>query len=100
MQGFYRFRNTDKGREGAYLFAGEQEAASIRTNYNNSVEAGLAFYAYSAGVGGGTTNFARFQKRFFRGLNLFANPSETSSVLTNPSFSLEGSAFAAAGLKD
>ena len=97
MQGFYRFRNTDKGREGTYLFAGEQEAVSIRTNYKNFVEEGLAFYAYSAGAGGGTTNFSRFQNKGLPGTYLFTGPSETSSVLTNPSFSFEGSAFAAAG---
>ncbi|MFM7439371.1 MAG: hypothetical protein ACKO2V_12330, partial [Snowella sp.] len=43
MQPFYRFRNTQKGREGTYLFAGQQEATSIRTNYKNFVEEGLAF---------------------------------------------------------
>ena len=98
MQGFYRFRNTDKGREGTYLFAGEQEAASIRQNYKNFVEEGLAFYTYSAGVGGGTTDFARFQNKDLPGTYLFTGPSETSSVLNNyNNFTFEGSAFAAAG---
>jgi hypothetical protein len=96
MQPFYRFQNTTKGREGTYLFADEKEAISIRQNYKNFKEEGLAFYAYSAGVGGGTTDFARFQNKNAPGTYLFTGPSETSSVLTNfPSFMLEGSAFAA-----
>jgi peptidyl-prolyl cis-trans isomerase A (cyclophilin A) len=97
MQPFYRFRNTEKGREGTYLFAGEQEATSIRSKYKNFVEEGLAFYAYSAGVGGGTTEFSRFQNKGLPGTYLFTGPSETSSVMNNSGFTLEGSAFAAAG---
>lgn len=97
MQPFYRFKNTDKGREGTYLFAGEQEAASIRKSYKNFVEEGLAFYAFPAGVGGGTTDFMRFQNKSLPGTYLFTGPSETKSVLTNPGFILEGSAFAAGG---
>ena len=97
MQPFYRFKNTAKGREGTYLFAGEQEATSIRSKYKNFVEEGLAFYAYSAGVGGGTTDFARFQNKSLPGTYLFTGPSETSSVLTNSGFTVEGSAFAAGG---
>jgi hypothetical protein len=97
MQPFYRFKNTDKGREGTYLFAGEQEAASIRTSYKNFVEEGLAFYAFPAGVGGGTTDFMRFQNKSLPGTYLFTGPSETKSVLTNPGFILEGSAFSAGG---
>jgi len=97
MQPFYRFRNTDIFREGTYLFAGDQEAASIRQNYKNFVEEGFAFYAYSAGVGGGTTDFTRFQNWGLPGTYLFTDLSEISSVLTNPKFVYEGSAFAAAG---
>ena len=97
MQPFYRFRNTQKGREGTYLFAGQQEAISIRTKYKNFVEEGLAFYAYSAGVGGGTTDFARFQNKGLLGTYLFTGSSETTSVMNNSGFTLEGSAFAAAG---
>jgi hypothetical protein len=98
MQGFTRFRNTDKGREGTYLFAGDQEAVSIRQNYKNFVEEGLAFYTYSAGVGGGTTDFARFQNKDLPGTYLFTGPDETSSVISNyNNFTFEGSAFAAAG---
>ena len=96
MQPFYRFQNTTKGQEGTYLFADEKEAISIRQNYKNFKEEGLAFYAYSAGVGGGTTDFTRFQNKNAPGTYLFTGPSETSSVLTNfPGFTLEGSAFAA-----
>ena len=98
MQGFYRFQNTTKGREGTYLFAGEQEAASIRQNYKNFVEEGLAFYTYSAGIGGGMTDFARFQNKDLPGTYLFTGPDETSSVISNyNNFTFEGSAFAAAG---
>ena len=96
MQPFYRFQNTTKGQEGTYLFADEKEAISIRQNYKNFKEEGLAFYAYSAGVEGGTTDFARFQNKNVPGTYLFTGPSETSSVLKNfPGFTLEGSAFAA-----
>jgi hypothetical protein len=97
MQPFYRFRNTQKGREGTYLFTGQQEAISIRSKFKNFVEEGLAFYAYSAGVGGGTTDFTRFQNKNTLGTYLFTGPSETSSVLTNSGFTVEGSAFAAGG---
>ena len=97
MQPFYRFRNTEKGREGTYLFAGEQEATSIRSKFKNFVEEGLAFYTYSAGVSGGTTDFARFQNKGLPGTYLFTGPSETSSVMNNSGFTLEGFAFAAAG---
>ena len=96
MQPFYRFQNTTKGREGTYLFADEKEAISIRQNYKNFKEEGLAFYSYSTGVGGGTTDFTRFQNKNAPGTYLFTGPSETGSVLTNfPGFTLEGSAFAA-----
>jgi hypothetical protein len=97
LQPFYRFRNTALGREGTYLFAGEQEAVSIRQNYKNFVEEGLAFYAYGGGSGTGTTNFARFQSKTVPGTYLFTGPAETPSVLSNPNFAYEGTAFAAGG---
>ena len=97
MQPFYRFRNTEKGREGTYLFAGEQETTSVRSKFKNFVEEGLAFYAYSAGIEAGTTDFARFQNKSLPGTYLFTGPSETSSVRNNPGFTLEGSAFSAVG---
>ena len=98
MQGFYRFRNTDKSREGTYLFAGEQESASIRQNNKNFIEEGLAFYAYPSGIGGETTiDFTRFQNNSLSGTYLFTGPVETSSLMNNSGFTLEGSAFAAAG---
>lgn len=96
LQPFYRFQNTDQGREGTYLFVGEQEAASIRTSYKNFKEEGVAFYAYPAGIGVGTTDFSRFQNSSLPGTYLFTGPTETSSVVANyPGFSLDGSAFAA-----
>lgn len=97
MQTFYRFRNDDPGREGTYLFAAEQEAISIRQNYKNFVEEGVAFYSYSAGIGNGTTDYNRFQNSNVPGTYLFAGPGETQSIINNyPAFILEGSAFAAA----
>jgi hypothetical protein len=95
LQPFYRFRNTSV--PGTYLYAGEQEAASIRQNYKNFYEEGLAFYAYGAGVEKGTT-FNRFQNTSLPGTYLFAGPSETESILANyPNFHLEGIAFKAGG---
>jgi hypothetical protein len=95
LQPFYRFQNTS--RPGTYLYAGAEEAASIRQNYKNFHEEGLAFYAYSAGVGMGTT-FNRFQNTDLPGTYLFAGPSETESILANyPNFRLEGTAFEAGG---
>ena len=95
LQPFYRFQNTS--RPGTYLYAGEQEAANIRQNYRNFREEGLAFYAYGAGTGLGTT-FNRFQNTDLPGTYLFAGPSETQSILANyPNFRLEGVAFEAAG---
>jgi hypothetical protein len=95
LQPFYRFQNTSM--PGTYLYAGEQEAASIRQNYKNFYEEGLAFYAYGADVGKGTT-FNRFQNTSLPGTYLFAGPSETASILTNyQNFHLEGIAFEAAG---
>jgi Ca2+-binding RTX toxin-like protein len=97
MQPFYRFKNTEKGREGTYLFAGEQEAASIRSKYKNFVEEGLAFNSYSAGAGGGTADFVRFQNKNLLGTYLFAGSSEASLIKNNPDFTSEGLAFAAKG---
>jgi len=97
MQGFYRFQNTAPGRDGTYLFAGEQEAAYIRANIPSFREEGLAFFAYSAGIGGGTMDFTRFQNALTPGTYLFTGPSETASVMSNPNFIREGFAFAAGG---
>ncbi|MBE9241810.1 hypothetical protein [Synechocystis salina] len=97
LQTFYRFQNTAPGREGTYLFAGEGEATSIRQNFKNFVEEGIAFYAYSAGVGEGTTEFSRFQSKTFPGTYLFAGPGESAAILNNPGFTYEGTAFAAGG---
>lgn len=97
LQPFYRFQNTAPGREGTYLFASAEEATSIRQNFNNFSEEGIAFYAYAAGVGGGTTEFSRFQNNAMPGTYLFAGPEESTNILTNPSlnFTYEGVAFAA-----
>ncbi|MBE9174318.1 hypothetical protein IQ225_01395, partial [Synechocystis salina LEGE 06155] len=97
LQPFYRFQNTAPGREGTYLFAGEGEAASIRQNYKNFVEEGLAFYAYGAGAGGGTTDFSRFHNTGMPGTYLFASPGESANIMANPGlgFTYEGIAFSA-----
>jgi len=96
LQDFYRFRNTASGREGTYLFAGAEEAASIRANFKDFVEEGLAFYAYPGGMG--TADFSRFQNSAIRGTYLFAGPTETASILANfPNFIYEGIAFGASG---
>ncbi|MGA1623150.1 MAG: hypothetical protein ACO36E_10540, partial [Synechocystis sp.] len=99
LQPFYRFQNTAPGREGTYLFAGSEEAASIRQNYKNFIEEGIAFYAYSAGVGGGTTEFSRFQNNAMPGTYLFAGPEESAAIVNNPNlgFTYEGVAFSAGG---
>ena len=99
LQPFSRFQNTAPGREGTYLFAGAEEAASIRQNFKNFIEEGIAFYAYSAGVGGGTTEFSRFQNNAMPGTYLFAGPEESTAILNNPNlnFTYEGIAFAAGG---
>ena len=95
LQPFYRFQNTSI--PGAYLYVGAEEAANIRQNYTNFQEEGLAFYAYGAGTGMGTT-FYRLQNTDLPGTYLFAGPSETESILANYSnFRLEGIAFEAAG---
>jgi subtilisin family serine protease len=99
LQPFYRFQNSAPGREGTYLFAGAEEAASIRQNYQNFIEEGVAFYAYSGGIGGGTTEFSRFQNNAMPGTYLFAGPEESAAIINNPSlgFTYEGIAFAAGG---
>ncbi len=96
QQAFFRFQNTSL--PGTYLFANEGEAAAIRSNpgLSNFVEEGLAFYAYGPGTGNGTADFTRFQNVGVPGTYLFTAPGETSSVIGNPSFSLEGIAFSAA----
>ncbi|MEB3229189.1 MAG: peptidylprolyl isomerase [Synechocystis sp.] len=99
LQPFYRFQNTAPGREGTYLFAGAEEAASIRQNFTNFFEEGIAFYAYSGGIGGGTTEFSRLQNNAMPGTYLFAGPEESTAILNNPNlgFTYEGVAFAAGG---
>jgi hypothetical protein len=98
LQPLYRFRNISPGREGTYLFSGTEEAVSIRQNYPNFVEEGIAFYAYSGGVGGGMTNFNRFQSNELSGTYLFAGPAESASIVAgNHPFAYEGPAFAAGG---
>jgi hypothetical protein len=98
LRPFYRFANTTPGREGTYLFTGEQETQSIRQNYPNFRLDGLAFYALDAGFGNGSTNFSRFQNLDMPGTYLFTGPTESAAILNNyPNFDLEGLAFAAGG---
>jgi hypothetical protein len=95
LQPLYRFQNTSV--PGTYLYAGAEEAASIRQNYQNFTEEGLAFYVYGVGSEKGTI-FERFQNTSLPGTYLYAGPSETQSILANyPNFHLEGAAFEVGG---
>jgi len=97
LQPFYRFANTAPGREGTYLFVGEDEKNFIVQNIPSFRLDGVAFHALSAGAGNGSINFSRFQNLTVPGTYLFTGPSETASVMGNPNFILEGLAFAAGG---
>jgi hypothetical protein len=97
LRPFYRFANTTPGREGSYLFVGEQEAHSIRQNHPNFRLDGLAFYALDAGFGNGSTDFSRFQNLDNPGTYLLAGPTESAAIVNYPNFNFEGLAFAADG---
>jgi len=97
LQPFYRFANTAPGREGTYLFVGEDEKNFIVQNIPSFRLDGVAFHALSAGAGNSSINFSRFQNLTVPGTYLFTGPSETASVMGNPNFILEGLAFAAGG---
>lgn len=90
---FNRFRNTSL--EGAYIYAGESESQSIRSNYPQFIDEGIAFYTYSQGSQM-ADNITRFQNST-GGAYLYTGQPETQSVITNysDSFNLQGIAFEA-----
>ncbi|RMD69512.1 MAG: hypothetical protein D6822_05310, partial [Cyanobacteria bacterium J149] len=88
----YRFRNTDYDT-GTYLYAGETESQSVRENYPNFVEEGLAFYV-SETEEDGLIAFNRFQNLDYPGSYLYAGETESQSIRENyPNFVEEGIAF-------
>jgi hypothetical protein len=89
-----RFQN--RNAPGTYLFATEGESVSIRTNYPNFVEEGIAFYAYNADAQI-ASDFYRFQNSSQLGTYLFVGETERQTILQNfPNFIEEGIAFEAA----
>ncbi|WP_330203710.1 Calx-beta domain-containing protein [Cyanobacterium sp. DS4] len=91
-QPMYRFRNTSYDT-GVYLYAGTTESVSIRENYPNFVEEGLAFYV-STTPQDGLIAFNRFQNMNLPGAYLYAGESESESIRRNyPNFVEEGIAF-------
>jgi ELWxxDGT repeat protein len=91
LQPLFRFQNTSQ--PGTFLFVGEAEAVSVRNNFKNFKEEGLAFYVYGASSGIGTT-YNRFQNTSQPGTFLFAGPEESKNILANfKNFVLEGAAF-------
>ena len=56
---FNRFRNEDISA-GAYIYATEEESVSIRRDFPQFIEEGIAFHAYGADANRGT-NVYRFQ---------------------------------------
>ncbi|BAQ63278.1 Calx-beta domain-containing protein [Geminocystis sp. NIES-3709] len=88
---FNRFRNSSL--PGAYIYAGEEETESIRSNYPQFIDEGIAFYAYDVGSQM-TDNIDRFQNST-GGAYLYTAQPETQNVINNysNSFNLEGMAF-------
>ncbi|MTF38669.1 peptidylprolyl isomerase [Cyanobacterium aponinum] len=88
---FNRFQNRDI--PGTYLYAAEEESRSIRQNYTNFIEEGIAFYTYGADANLGQDIY-RFQNTSQPGTYLFVGEEEKNSILANyPQFVLEGVAF-------
>ena len=92
----YRFQSTQT--PGTYLFVDEAERQGINRNFSNNFnEEGLAFYAYEANSGIGTTLY-RFQNSGLPGTFLYTGPSERDNVLANfPAFVDEGAVFNVGG---
>ncbi|WP_017292847.1 Calx-beta domain-containing protein [Geminocystis herdmanii] len=93
LTAFNRFRNTDL--MGGYIYAGDTESESIRANYPQFIDEGIAFYAYGANSQM-ADSITRFQNST-GGAYLYTGQPETQSVITNyaNSFNLEGIAFEA-----
>ncbi|WP_330203457.1 peptidylprolyl isomerase [Cyanobacterium sp. DS4] len=88
---FNRFQNRDI--PSTYLYASEEESRSIRQNYTNFIEEGIAFYTYGADANLGQDIY-RFQNTSQPGTYLFVGEEEKNSILANyPQFVLEGVAF-------
>lgn len=86
-----RFQNTN--RPGTYLFADEIESQSIRQNFPNFTEEGLAFNVASA-PGDDLIRINRFQNSAVPGTYLFADDIESQSIRQNfTNFIEEGIAF-------
>ncbi|MDJ0649308.1 MAG: hypothetical protein QNJ60_11440 [Xenococcaceae cyanobacterium MO_188.B19] len=87
-----RFQNNDIS--GTYLFANEEESKSIRENFPNFSEEGLAFKV-SDQPGNGLIPLYRFQSLITPGTYLFAGQEERESIKENFSdaFTEEGLAF-------
>ncbi len=92
------FRFQSSQRPGTYLFAGEAERNSIKTDPNLSnafTEEGIAFYIYGVGAGEATP-FSRFQNSLIPGTYLYATGFEADNIRANFSnFIEEGIAFEA-----
>jgi hypothetical protein len=94
----YRFQNQNK--PGTYLFAGEQETASIRQNYPNFQEEGLAFQVAVEKNDPLLQPFYRFQNTApgRGGTYLFVGEQEAANLRQNyKNFVEEGLAFYAYG---
>ena len=87
-----RFQNTDI--PGTYLFANDEESKSIRENFPNFSEEGLAFQVADK-PGNGLIPLYRFQSLITPGTYLFAAQEERESIKENFSdaFTEEGLAF-------
>lgn len=87
----YRFQN--KNVSGTYLYAGSQEAQSIRSNFPNFVEEGVAFKV-SVTASDDLIPIYRFQNSAKPGTYLYAGVEERQGILTNNrNFKDEGVAF-------
>ncbi|WP_017292841.1 Calx-beta domain-containing protein [Geminocystis herdmanii] len=92
----YRFRSLDT--QGAYLYVGAEEKASVLANYSNIfVEEGLAFYV-SDTAEDGLIAFNRFRNTDLTGGYIYAGEAESEAIRANyPQFIDEGVAFYAYG---
>ena len=89
----YRFQSINN--PGRYLYVGEEERASINTNFAESfIEEGLAFYVYGVGAGD-ATEFTRFRHLNAPETYIYATGAEAESIRTDfaNTFEEEGAAF-------
>jgi hypothetical protein len=77
------------------IFVYDIDKNSIRQNYHNFIEEGIAFYVYPGDAGKGI-DFYRFQNTLVPGTYLFVGEEERQNILANfPQFVEEGVAFEA-----